>query len=146
MDDILTVGDATVIGDFHDWLSSKWEFDPVAMMAADKPIRLLGMEIQLGEVGHSCDLSQKGFIEELLHAHDHKRGKSWSMGSRDLLMLMPEEEEELLQDIAPLNGSSRAIRPSSPVSCWRVALDDVQNTARVAARYGSNGKPCHEIP
>ena len=39
VDDIFTVGDAKVIGGFHDWLSSKWECDPVAMLAADKPIR-----------------------------------------------------------------------------------------------------------
>ena len=106
VDDIFTVGDAKVIGGFHDWLSSKWECDPVAMLAADKPIRFLGMEINLGEDGQSFELSQKRFIEELLRAHDHKGSKSWSMGPRDLLMLTPEEEEELLQDTAPLTGEA----------------------------------------
>ena len=57
-----------MIGGLHDWLSSKWGCDPVAMLAADKPIRFLGMEINLGEDGQSFELSQKGFIEELLHA------------------------------------------------------------------------------
>ena len=106
VDDIFTVGDAKVIGGFHDWLSSKWECDPVAMLAADKPIRFLGVEINLGEDGQSFELSQKRLIEELPRAHDHKGSKSWSMGPRDLLMLTPEEEEELLQDTAPLTGEA----------------------------------------
>ena len=49
---------------------------------------------------------KRGFIEELLRAHDHKGSKSWSMGPRDLLMLTPEEEEELLQDTAPPTGEA----------------------------------------
>ena len=108
VDDISTVGDAKMIGGFHDWLSSKWEYEPVAMLAADKPIRFLGMEINLGEDGHSFELSQKGFLEELRRAHDHKGSKSWSMGPRDSLMLTPEEREELLQHTAPLTGEAGA--------------------------------------
>ena len=53
-----------VIGEFHDCLSSKWECDPVAMLAADKPISSWS-ENHLGEDGHSFELSQKGFIEAL---------------------------------------------------------------------------------
>ena len=106
VDNICTVGDAKVIGGFHDWLSSKWECYPVAMLAGDKPIRFLGMEIHLGEDGHSFELSEKGFIEELLRAHDHKGSKSWSMGPRDSLMLTPEEEEALLQNTAPQTGEA----------------------------------------
>ena len=98
VDDIFTVGESSVIGGFHNWLSSKWECDPVAMLAANKPIRFLGMEIHLGEEGKSFEVSQKGFIKELLRSHEHKGTKSWSMGPRDLLLLTPEEEEELLQD------------------------------------------------
>ena len=45
-------------------------------------------------------------MEELLRSHDHKGSKSWSMGPRDLFMLTPEEEEELLQDTAPLTSEA----------------------------------------
>ena len=96
VDDIFTVGNAKDTGGFHNWLSSKWECDPIALLAQRQPLRFLGMEIHVGEDGASFEVSQKGFIEELLRAHSHKRSKSWSMCPRDPLLLTPEEEEELL--------------------------------------------------
>ena len=87
VDDIFTVGNAKVMSGFHNWLSSKWECDPVALLEQRQPLRFLGMEIHVGEDG-----------EELLRAHGHKGSKSWSMGPRDQLLLTPEEEEELLEE------------------------------------------------
>ena len=66
--------------------ASKWECDPVALLAKGKPVRFLGMEIHLGEDGASFEVSQKGFIEDLLCAHG---------------LLTPEEEEELLEETPP---------------------------------------------
>ena len=100
MDDIFTVGNAKLMGGFHNWLSSKWECDPVALLAQRQPLRFLGMEIHVGEDGACFEVSQKGFIEELLRAHGHKGSKSWSMGPRDQLLLTP-EEEELLEETPP---------------------------------------------
>ena len=104
VDDILTVGNATVMGGFHNWLSSKWECDPVALLEQRQPLRFLGMEIHVGEDGASFEVSQTGFIEELLRAHGHNGSKSWSMGPRDQLLLTPEEEEELLEETPPREG------------------------------------------
>ena len=86
------------MGGFHNWLSSKWECDPVALLEQRQPLRFVGMEIHVGEDGASFEVSQKGFIEELLRAHGHKGSKPWSMGPRDQLLLTPEEEEELLEE------------------------------------------------
>ena len=96
MDDICTVGNAKVMSGFHNWLSSKWECDPVALLAQRQPLHFL-------HVG-AFEVSQKGYIEELLRAHGHKGGKSWSMGPRDQLLLTPEEEEELLEETPPREG------------------------------------------
>ena len=104
VDDIFTVGNAKVMGGFHNWLSSKWECDPVALLEQRQPLRFLGMEIHVGEDGASFEVSQKGFIEELFRAHGHKGSKSWSMGPRDQLLLTPEEEEELLEETPPRQG------------------------------------------
>ena len=92
------------MGGFHNWLSSKWECDPVALLEQRQPLRFLGMEIHVGEDGASFEVSQKGFIEKFLRAHGHKGSKSWSMGPRDQLLLKPEEEEELLEETPPREG------------------------------------------
>ena len=101
MDDIFTVGNAKVMGGFHNWLSSKWECDPVALLEQRQPLRFLGMEIHVGEDGASFEVSQKGFIQELLPTHGHKGSKSWSMGPRDQLLLTPEEEGNSLKRPLP---------------------------------------------
>ena len=101
---IFTVGDAKVMRGFHNWLFSKWECDPVALLAQGQPVRLLGMEINLGEDGASFEVSQKCFLKELLCARGHRGSKSWSMGPRDQLLLTPEEEEELLEENPPREG------------------------------------------
>ena len=75
-DDIFAVADAKVMRGVHHWLSSKWEWDPVALLAQAQPVRLLGMESNLGEDGASYKVSQKGFIKELLRAHGHNGSKS----------------------------------------------------------------------
>ena len=62
------------------------------------------MEINLTEDRASFEVSQKGFIEELLRAHGHKGSKSWSMGFREQLLLTPKEEEELLEETPPRQG------------------------------------------
>ena len=137
MDDIFTVENAKSWV-FHNWLSSKWECDPVALLEQRQPLRFLGMEIHVGEDGASFEVSQKGFIEELLRAHGHKGSKSWSMGARDQLLLTPEEEEELLEETPPREGEV-------DLAELREAQRRVGGLALMASRVRKNIKVVNQI-
>ena len=119
---------------------------PVALLVQGRPARFLGMEINLGEDGASFEVSQKGFIEELLRAHGHKGSKSWSMGPRDQLLLTPEENEELPERKKPRPGRVRltlqsCARPKGAwVSSYVVALmaSGVSKNPKVVNQIGNS--------
>ena len=80
---------------FFQWVSAKWEVDALDVLDYDHPIRFLGMELH--RVNNGVELSQEGFINEILRAHHHKGGRSYSQGPKETLLLTDEEEQALIQ-------------------------------------------------
>ena len=94
VDDILMIADPTVLNAFYKWVAEKWECDELGVLTKDSPLRFLGMELYKTDEGY--ELAQRGFITELLRAHNHGGKRSLSQGARDLWLLTIEEEEAMM--------------------------------------------------
>ena len=95
IDDLLTYAPEQAMHGFFQWVSAKWEVDALDVLDYDHPIRFLGMELH--RVNNGVELSQEGFINEILRAHHHKGGRSYSQGPKEALLLTDEEEQALIQ-------------------------------------------------
>ncbi|CAE7830743.1 TY5A [Symbiodinium sp. CCMP2592] len=104
IDDLLITGPSEILHSFFAWVSARWECDELNILKEENPIRFLGLEIH--KVPGGVEVAQHGFITELLRAYNHKGSRSWSQGSRDLMVLTPEEEEAIL-NAEPVNLEGR---------------------------------------
>ncbi|CAE7934645.1 RE1, partial [Symbiodinium sp. KB8] len=95
IDDLLIHAAEQAMHGFFQWVSKKWEVDALDILDYDHPIRFLGMELH--RVKNGIELSQEGFIGEVLRAHHHKGGRSHSQGPKETLLLTDEEEQALIQ-------------------------------------------------
>ncbi|CAE7750481.1 RE1, partial [Symbiodinium microadriaticum] len=95
IDDLLIHAPEQAMYGFFQWVSTKWEVDALDILDYDHPIRFLGMELHRVKTG--IELSQEGFIGEILRAHHHKGGRSHSQGPKETLLLSDEEEQALIQ-------------------------------------------------
>ena len=95
IDDLLIHAQEQAMYGFFQWVSTKWEVDALDILDYDHPIRFLGMELH--RVKNGIELSQEGFIGEILRAHHHKGGRSCSQGPKETLLLSDEEEQALIQ-------------------------------------------------
>ena len=93
IDDLLITGPSEILHSFFGWVSA-WECDELNVLKDDHPIRFLGMEIH--KVPGGVEIAQHGFINELLRSYNHKGTRSWSQGSRETMVLTPEEEEAII--------------------------------------------------
>ena len=104
IDDLLITGPPEILHSFFGWVSARWECDELNVLREDHPIRFLGMEIH--KVPGGVEIAQHGFISELLRSYNHKGSRSWSQGSREMMVLTPEEEEAILNS-EPVNLEGR---------------------------------------
>ena len=94
IDDLLIHAQEEAMQSFFRWVSAKWEVDALDVLEFDHPIRFLGMEVRRVQGG--IELSQEGFINEILRSYQHKGGRSFSQGPRETLLLSDEEEKALI--------------------------------------------------
>ena len=94
IDDLLIHAQEEAMQGFFRWVSAKWEVDALDVLEFDHPIRFLGMEVRRVQGG--IELSQEGFINEILRSYQHKGGRSFSQGPRETLLLSDEEERALI--------------------------------------------------
>ena len=94
IDDLLIQAQEPVMNSFFQWVAAKWECDALNVLEYDNSIRFLGMEVHKKQGG--IELSQEGFINELLRSYGHKGTRSKSQGSRETLLLSVEEEEAII--------------------------------------------------
>ena len=80
---------------FFGWLSKKWECDDLSVLSEENPIQFLGMELHYSNGG--IEVSQEGFIRELLRSHQHKGGRAKTQGSKETLIMSVEEEAEMFE-------------------------------------------------
>ena len=94
IDDLLIHAQEEAMQGFFKWVSAKWEVDALDILDFGHPIRFLGMEMH--RVPGGIELSQEGFINEILRSYKHKGGRSQSQGPRETLLLSDEEERALI--------------------------------------------------
>eukprot|EP00439_Symbiodinium_sp_Y106_P027213 s7960_g3.t1 len=78
VDDLMIMGPEGVMESFFGWLSNKWECDDLSILSEKTPIKFLGMELHL--VNGGIEVSQEGFIRELLRSHNHDGSRSKTQG------------------------------------------------------------------
>ncbi|CAE7446981.1 RE1 [Symbiodinium sp. CCMP2592] len=109
IDDLMIMAEEGVMHSMFKWVSDQWECDDLDVLEYDHPIRFLGMELHKTVDG--VELSQEGFIRELLRAHGHTGSSSRSQGSRETLLLTVEEEEALLSsEKMDLSGQEQQVK------------------------------------
>ena len=109
IDDLLIHADEGAMNSFFQWVASKWECDALNVLDYDHPLRFLGMELH--RVSGGVELSQEGFINEILRAHDHKGQRSQIQGPRETLLLSDEEERALIDaPYEPVDLKSKAVK------------------------------------
>ncbi|OLP79373.1 Retrovirus-related Pol polyprotein from transposon TNT 1-94 [Symbiodinium microadriaticum] len=106
IDDLLIHSQEEAMHGFFKWVAAKWEVDALDVLDYNHPIRFLGMEMYRTSKG--VELSQEGFINEILRAHNHKGGRSQSQGPRETLLLSDEEERAII------DAEPTVIDPKSP--------------------------------
>ena len=94
IDDLLIHSQEEAMHGFFNWVAAKWEVDALDVLDYDHPIRFLRMEMHRTSKG--VELSQEGFVNEILRAHNHKGGRSQSQGPRETLLLSDEEERAII--------------------------------------------------
>ena len=94
IDDLLVTGLEQPATALLKWVEAKWECDSPSFLDYGKPLRFLGLELHKIEDGY--EISQEGFIKELLRSHNHQGGKSKTQGPRETLLLSDEEEQALI--------------------------------------------------
>ncbi|CAE7441104.1 RE1 [Symbiodinium sp. CCMP2592] len=95
IDDLLIQAPENIMQTFFSWVAAKWECDDLDVLSPVHAIRFLGMELH--SVPGGVEVSQEGFISELLRAYRHDGSRSKSQGSRETLLLSVEEEEALIK-------------------------------------------------
>ena len=109
IDDLLVTGLEQPATSLLKWVEAKWECDPPSFLDYGKPLRFLGLELHKIEEGY--EISQEGFIKELLRSHNHQGGKSKTQGPRDTLLLSDEEEQALINSTSPnLEGREAEVK------------------------------------
>ena len=109
IDDLMIASQSSVMESFFQWISNRWECDALDILTEDHPIKFLGMEIHQEADGY--EISQEGYIKELLRAHGHNGKRSMSQGSRETLLLTEEEESALIgAEPVDLTGREREVK------------------------------------
>ncbi|CAE7436196.1 RE1 [Symbiodinium natans] len=67
VDDLLYLGRKYVIRAVHQWVSSRWKCNDLALATSQEPIRFLGLEIYKQESG--LRITQEGYVRELVKQH-----------------------------------------------------------------------------
>ena len=124
VDDILYVGEPTVIEAVHRWLTSEWKASPLTWASEEASLRFLGLEI--GRVGECVMIHQRGYIEELLRHHGLTEVKGhltpcpqeWLLGEADVQLeeFTPEQlrrAQALTGELLWLSGK----KPARPYAC-----------------------------
>ncbi|CAE7301732.1 RE1 [Symbiodinium sp. CCMP2592] len=109
VDDLMIMGTNNVMESFFGWVSEKWECDDLNILSETNPIKFLGMELHY--VNEGIEVSQEGFIRELLRAHNHDGGRAKTQGPKETLIMSAEEEASLLDAIPiDLKGKEKVIK------------------------------------
>ena len=124
VDDILYVGEPSVIETVHRWLTSEWKASPLTWASEEASLRFLGLEI--GRVGECVMIHQRGYIEELLRHHGLTEVKGhltpcpqeWLLGEADVQLeeFTPEQlrrAQALTGELLWLSGK----KPARPYAC-----------------------------
>ena len=103
------VGPNPILRSFFTWLSSMWECDDLSVLSEGNPIKFLGMELH--EVDNGIEISQEGFIKELLRAHQHEGKRAKTQGPKELLIMSAEEETKMLEaQPVDLTGKEKIVK------------------------------------
>eukprot|EP00439_Symbiodinium_sp_Y106_P048300 s3792_g6.t1 len=114
IDDLLINALPNVMNTFFEWIAARWECDSLDVLEPKHPIRFLGMEFHMVDEG--VELSQEGFVRELLRSHGHDGARSKSQAPKDSMLLTLEEEEAMIT-AAPvdLTGKESEIKAAQRV-------------------------------
>ena len=109
IDDLMVVSTNNIMNAFFKWLSSMWECDDLSILSKEHPLKFLGMELH--EVDNGIEVSQEGFIREVLRSHQHNGAWAKTQGPKEMLIMSAEEEAKMLEG-APvdLEGKERYIK------------------------------------
>ncbi|OLQ05728.1 Copia protein [Symbiodinium microadriaticum] len=109
IDDLLIYSQEEAMYGFFNWVSAKWEVDALDILDYDHPIRFLGMELH--RVPGGVELSQEGFINEILRSYKHQGGRSQTQGARETLLLSDEEERALIDaEVTTVDMKSQVVK------------------------------------
>ena len=109
IDDLMVVSTNNIMTTFFTWLSNMWECDDLSILSEEQPLKFLGMELH--EVDNGIEVSQEGFIREVLRSHQHNGARAKTQGPKEMLIMSAEEEAKMLE-AAPvdLEGKERYIK------------------------------------
>ena len=109
VDDLMVMSTEGVMKSFFGWLSNKWECDDLSLLSERNPIKFLGMELHY--VNGGIEVSQEGFIRELLRSHQHDGGRAKTQGPKETLIMTAEEQACLLEaGPVDLKGKERVVK------------------------------------
>ena len=109
IDDLMVVGPDPILRSFFTWLSSMWECDDLSVLSEGNPIKFLGMELH--EVDNGIEISQEGFIKEMLRAYQHEGKRAKTQGPKELLIMSAEEEAKMLEaQPVDLTGKEKIVK------------------------------------
>ena len=109
VDDLMVMSTEGVMKSFFGWLSNKWECDDLSLLSEKNPIKFLGMELHY--VNGGIEVSQEGFIRELLRSHQHDGGRAKTQRPKETLIMTAEEEACLLEaGPVDLKGKERVVK------------------------------------
>ena len=96
VDDILLLGEEPTICAIAETIQKTWKTSPLAILTSECPSRFLGMELEIEPETSNLYLNQRGYIEEILRAHNVPEGV------RDKIPVAKEQSSfELLEEDAP---------------------------------------------
>eukprot|EP00439_Symbiodinium_sp_Y106_P003481 s9170_g1.t1 len=96
VDDILLLGEEPTICAIAETIQKTWKTFPLAILTSECPLRFLGMELEIEPETNNLYLNQRGYIEEILRAHNVPEGV------KDKIPVAKEQSSfELLQEDAP---------------------------------------------
>eukprot|EP00439_Symbiodinium_sp_Y106_P082434 s24_g21.t2 len=109
VDDLMIMGGDNVMKSFFGWVSAKWECDDLNVLSQANPIKFLGMELHY--VNGGIEVSQEGFVRELLRSHQHAGGRAKTQGPKETLIMSVEEEAGMLEAVpVDLKGKEHLVK------------------------------------
>ena len=105
VDDIMYLGEPSVIYDIHEWLSSEWKASDLTWASAKEGIRFLGLEIYKRKAGYF--MCQLGYLTELLRHHGLGTGPGAKTPCPREWLLGENEAEQTTYDEASLRRAQR---------------------------------------